>query len=43
MKNFHKDIALAKGVKEEPEYYKYYITVSKLKANGIDIDKLFEE
>ena len=43
IKNSHKVIDLAKGVKEEPEYYKYYNTVSKLKAKGIDIDTLLEE
>ena len=32
-----------KEIKEEPEYYKYYIIVSKLKFKGIDIDKLLEE
>ena len=42
----HKAIDLPKGIhsdketKEEPEYYKYYLRVSKLKTKGIDIDKL---
>ena len=43
IKSSHKDIDLAKCVKEEPEYRKYYIIVSKLNAEGIDIDKLLEE
>ena len=41
IKNSHKDIDLVKGI--ETEYYKYYIIFSKLKAKGIDIDKLLEE
>ena len=32
-----------KEIKEESEYYKYYLIYCKLKANGIDIDKLLEE
>ena len=46
IKNSHKDIDLAKGshpVKEESEYYKYYLIYCKLKAKGIDIEKLLEE
>ena len=53
-KNSHKDIDLAGGInlrssftdkeiKEESEYYKYYLKYCKLKAKGIDIDKFLEE
>ena len=28
---------------KESEYYKYYLIYCKLKAKGIDIDKLLEE
>ena len=30
-------------IKEESEYYKYFLLYCKLKAKGIDIDKLLEE
>ena len=30
----------SKEIKEEPEYYKYYLIYCKLKAKGINIDKL---
>ena len=43
IKKSHKDIDLAEGIKKEPEYYKYYIINSKLKAKGIDIDNLLQE
>ena len=49
IKKCHKDMDLPKSIhsdteiKEEPEYYKYYLIVSKLKAIGVDIDKLLEE
>ena len=46
IKNSHKEIDLAGGiykeVKEESEYYKYYLIYCKLKAKGIDIDNLLE-
>ena len=32
-----------KEIKKESEYYKYYLINCKLKAKGIDIDKLLEE
>ena len=28
---------------DEPVYFKYYLIVSKIKAKGIDIDKLLED
>ena len=49
IKNSHKNIDLARGIypakeiKEESEYYKYYLIYCKLKAKGIDIDQLLEE
>ena len=49
IKNFHKNIDLARGIhpdkeiKEETEYYKFYLIYCKLKAKVIDIDKLLEE
>ena len=49
VKNSHKDIDLAMGIhpsieiKEESEYYKFYLIYCKLKAKGIDTDKLLEE
>ena len=49
MKNSHKELDLARGIhpvkeiKEESEYYKYCLIFCKLKAKGIDIDKLLEE
>ena len=53
IKIYHKNIDLAGGinlrsrfpdkeVKEESEYYKYHLIYCKLKAKGIDIDKLLE-
>ena len=46
IKSSHEDRDLAKGVHpltEESEYYKYYLLYCKLKAKGIDIDKLLAE
>ena len=47
IKNSHKDIDLSGGInigiKEESEYYKYYLIYCKSKGRGIDIDKLLEE
>ena len=48
-KNFQKDIDLRKGIhsdkkiKEETEYYKYYLIDSKIEAKGVAIDKILEE
>ena len=45
IKNSHKNIDLTKGIhplKEESEYYKYYLLYCKLIAKGVDIDKVLE-
>ena len=49
IKNSHRNIDLAGDIHpatekiEESEYYEYYLIYCKLKAKGIDIDKLLEE
>ena len=41
VKNSRKDIDSPEGI--EPEYYKYYFIVPKIKAKGVDVDKLLED
>ena len=49
MQKYLGEIDLTKGnysaneIKEKPEYYKFYLLVSKLLAEGIDIDKILKE